>query len=249
MPRFFLSHPIDIEDGTPKKVCLEGENAFHLSVSLRSHIGDEVILCDSQAVEWNCRIEEISGGKKNPRVILQPFEGKNCENESPLRITLFQGMPKGKKTDSIIQKCTELGASKVVFVYTDRSVPLWDGDDKKKERFRKIAEEAAKQCGRGKMVEVDLLPDLDSAVLQMLESDVSFACYEGEVQLTLKKLLAPKNCSSLSFFIGPEGGISDREALLLKDHNIPTVTLGRRILRTETAPLAVLSMILYEKEF
>lgn len=250
MPRFFL--PPEKSDFTaetlPENLSLEGEDAFHLSVSLRAGIGDSVTLCTASGLEVDCRIESISGGKKSPLVNLKPVSAAVSEMEPPVFITLYQGMPKGKKTDSILQKCTELGVSRVVFVYTDHSVPVWDGDEKKIVRYQKIAEEAAKQCGRGKLVEVALAPSLDSVLEEMKHNDVSFACYEKEGEKSLKQILTEKKFSSASFLIGPEGGLSLREVSLLEASRIPTVTLGKRILRTETAPSAVLSMLLYETE-
>ena len=250
MPRFFLTpEQSDFTPQTlPDTICLQGEDAFHLSVSLRAGIGDPVTLCTPDGLEVDCRIEAISGGKKSPLVTLRPLSASESENEPPAMITLYQGMPKGKKTDSILQKCTELGVGKVVFVYTDHSVPVWDGDDKKTLRYQKIAEEAAKQCGRGRLVEVSLAESLDSVLEDMKANDVCFACYEKEGERSLKQILSEKRFETAAFFIGPEGGLSEREVALLNANSVPTVTLGKRILRTETAPAAVLAMLLYETE-
>lgn len=249
MPRFFLppEECYDPAQPLPEKITLTKENAFHLSVSLRARIGEEVTVICADGTELSCIIEAFSGGKKTPEVVLKPLSIAGSQSESPVFVTLFQGMPKGKKTDSILQKCTELGVGRVVFVYTDRSVPTLAGEEKKISRYEKITEEAAKQCGRGKMVEVEILPNLDSAIPRMKESELSFACYEDEKEKSLKDLLK-KKFSTASFFIGPEGGISQREKELLQNSNISTVTLGKRILRTETASSAVLAMISYEKE-
>ncbi len=248
MPRFFMPELSIPEGDLPECITLTGEDAFHLSVSLRSRIGDEVMICGANGVEVNCRIEAISGGKKAPQVLLIPTFSRFGEGESPVSVTLFQGMPKGKKTDSILQKCTELGVDKIVFVYSDRSIPLWDGEDKKVSRFEKITEEAAKQCGRAKLVKVSFAKSVDEILPEMKEKDLSFACYEDEKTLSIKELISKSECKSAAFFIGPEGGLSEREAELFRQNGIPSVTLGKRILRTETAASAVLSMFLYEKE-
>jgi len=231
----------------PKEIFLEGDDAFHLSVSLRARIGDDVKVCTVDGIEISCRIGSITGGKKEPSVLLVPISASRSEAEMPVDVTLFQGMPKGKKTDSIIQKCTELGVSRIVFVYSDHAVPEPSEGEKKLARFRKIADEACKQSGRGKLVQVDILPSLEKAVEQMKKSDLAFACYEAEQEGGIKSLLR-RDFSDLSFFIGPEGGISPREVRLFQEAQIPTVTLGKRILRTETAGSAVLSMLLLEKE-
>lgn len=249
MPRFFLppEECYDPHGPLPERIVLTGENAFHLSVSLRARVGEEVTVLCADGTEILCRIRALSGGKKAPEADLEPLSMEKSRSEAPVFITLFQGMPKGKKTDSILQKCTELGVGRVVFVYSDRSVPEPAGEEKKIARFEKIAEEAAKQSGRSQKVRVSILPDLDSAIPLMKESDLSFACYEEESEKSLKDWLSG-SFTTASFFIGPEGGISPREAELLRKNGIPTVTLGKRILRTETAASAVLSMFLYEKE-
>ncbi len=249
MPRFFLPDSFSYKKGDPlpKEICLSGEDAFHLSVSLRARVGDGVLLCTRDGFLFSCKILEISGGKKNPLVLLTPSSVKESEGESPCYIRLFQGMPKGKKTDSIIQKCTELGASEIIFVYTDHAVPTPSDEEKKIQRFEKIAEEACKQCGRGRLPRIQILKSLDEAIFLMKESDMFFACYENEDGKGLKDMMQG-DFATASFFIGPEGGISPREADLLKENKIPTVSLGERILRTETAGSTVLSMFLYEKE-
>lgn len=249
MPRFFLGDDFQysLDAPLPESITLSGEDAFHLSVSLRARIGDEVTVCTVGGIELNCTIAAISGGKKDPVVMLAPSDARQSVVEMPVEVTLFQGMPKGKKTDSIIQKCTELGVSRIVFVYTDHAVPELSDEEKKLIRFRRIADEACKQSGRGKLVKVDIFPDLDSALPEMKKSDLSFACYELEQEGGIKSLLR-REAKSLSFFVGPEGGISSREAELFSENQIPTVTLGKRILRTETAGSTVLSMLIYEKE-
>jgi 16S rRNA (uracil1498-N3)-methyltransferase len=103
-------------------------------------------------------------------------------------------------------------------------VPVWDGDDKKTLRYQKIAEEAAKQCGRGRLVEVSLCESLDSVLADMKANDVCFACYEKEGERSLKQILSEKKFETPAFVIGPEGGLSEREVALLEAHSIPTVT-------------------------
>ena len=250
MPRFFLSESFseNYQGVMPEQIVMTGEDAFHLSVSLRSRIGDQVTLCTSDGVEIFCEISCISGGKKNPEVVFTPLHHQVSLSESPVKITVFQGMPKGKKTDTVLQKCTELGADRIVFVYTDRSLPVYTPGEEKTERYQRIADEAAKQCGRGKLVSVGVYPNLEAALSEMKQNDLVFACYENEEQMSLRGLLAKKPYGSAAFLIGPEGGISEREVKLLQEENIPTVTLGNRILRTETASGAVLAMFLYENE-
>ncbi len=249
MSRFFLpdSFQFDENSALPSEILLEGEDAFHLSVSQRARIGDEVTLCARGGFLFSCKIASISGGKKEPVVVLSPYQVSRDESEPDSFITLYQGMPKGKKTDTIIQKCTELGVSRIVFVYTDHAVPELSDEDKKLRRFEKIALEACKQSQRGALVSVSVLDSMEKAIEEMKENDTYFACFERETQGGIKPILKSSG-KRIAFFVGPEGGISEREANLLYKNEIPTVTLGKRILRTETAGSTVLSMILYEKE-
>lgn len=252
MPRFFLPQSTysEIEPASCRFLTITGEDAFHIASVLRMREGDEVTVCAPDSTEFLCRIDSISQRKREAEVLLSVQSSKMSENEPKCRIRVFQGMPKGKKTDSIVQKCTELGASEILFVYSDRSVPE-PGDsaemEKKRSRLQKIADEAAKQCQRGRLVSVSILPSFDAALEEMKKSEVSFACYEAEREGSVKSVLR-KEFSDISFFIGPEGGLSDRECALFCSAKIPSVTLGKRILRTETAASAVLSMLLYEKE-
>jgi len=251
MPRFFLPPDFILSetDSLPDEISLNGEEAFHLSVSLRARIGEKVVVCTANGIELQCEIVSIYGGKKAPVVVLKPLKATPSQNESPISVTVFQAMPKGKKTDSILQKCTELGANSIVFFYSDYSVPTADSDSSRKEdRFRKICEEAAKQCGRGKLVNVSILSDTESALQCMKQYDTSFVCYEKEGERSLKQILSDNGFRSAAFLVGPEGGLSPEEVHLVTKMGIPTVTLGKRILRTETAASAVLSMFLYEKE-
>ncbi len=250
MPRFFLPPDVVVSKDSPlpDRVLLEGENAFHLSVSLRSRIGDALTVCTDSGIAIDCTIIDIFGGKKNPSVVVRPCSIREEKTEPDTYIRLIQGMPKGKKTDSILQQCTQLGVAEVVFVYSDRSVPERENMETKTERYQKIVLEAAMQCGRSRLPKVRIADSLDAVIEEMKSSDLSFFCYEQEGERGIKALLQKDPIRTVSFAIGPEGGISDREAKLFHSAGIASVTLGSRILRTETAGPAVLSMIQYEKE-
>ena len=245
MPRIFL--PDDFADlpSPGGRIAVRGDDAFHLANVLRVRVGEKITLCTIKGVEYLSAIVSVSSFKKSPEVICEVLSVSESEQEPPQSIRVFQGLPKGKKTDVILQKCTELGASEITFVTLDHSVP--EGDPEKKVRFEKICRSAAEQCGRGKPVKVSFLSGVKEAIEEMKKSDVAFACYEAEKEGSLPALLQ-KPSDSISFLIGPEGGLSDREVGALKKEGIPSVTLGKRILRTETAAGAVLAMILYEKE-
>lgn len=243
MPRFFTEE-IFPED-QPSVIRLTGDNAFHLTRVLRARPGESVTVVAGDGKTYSCRF--LSSSPDGTGAELEVISASRAVTPS-CRVTLVQGMPKGKKTDLILQKATELGADRIVFVYMDRSVPVaGESQDKKLSRFRRIAEEAASQSARDSIPTVLIRSSLEEAMPLLAENEIAFACYEAEETHLLPDTLGREG-ASIGFLIGPEGGVSPREISLLEKAGIPTVSLGRRILRTETAPLAVLSMIMYEKE-
>ena len=153
--------------------------------------------------------------------------------------------------DSIVQKAVELGACGIVAFVSDRCIAKYDSISfpKKCARWQKIALEAAKQSGRGSVPFVRWLPDTKQAVLEASKSDLAFVCYEEEDEFTLKELLKRDGeTQSISFIIGPEGGLASSEVDMCRENGIPAVNLGKRILRTETASSYVLSCLSYEME-
>lgn len=246
MPRFFTEE-VYINDSAPDRISLKGDNAYHLVRVLRARPGEKVTVVAGDGREYTCSFLSSSGEGKSLSAILQVLSAEEAP-QKPCRVTLIQGMPKGKKTDLVLQKATELGADRIALVYMDRSIPVLDDDGEGKlVRFRRIVSEAAAQCGRSTVPNVTLLQDLASALPMLSDNEIAFACYEAERERRLPDFLRSE-ISSVGFLVGPEGGLSPREIGLLADNGIPTVSLGHRILRTETAPLAVLSMIIYETE-
>jgi 16S rRNA (uracil1498-N3)-methyltransferase len=184
--------------------------------------------------------------------------------EPGFEVTVFHGIPKGNKFDEIIQKCVELGVTRIVPVKTKRSiVEIKDAKSaaKKIERYNKISLEACKQCNRGVIPVVEEFVDFDSAITMMKKNELCFIPYENEKDCSIKSFLQERQSEqemqgkrgmskpkSVAFFIGPEGGFDDAEIEKAKANEIKTVTLGPRILRTETAAPAVLAMLMYELE-
>ena len=168
--------------------------------------------------------------------------------EPPYRATLYQALIKGDKFDTVVQKAVECGVSRIVPVLTDRSVVRLDRRDcaKKCARWQRIADEAAKQCGRGALVKVDELMTFKEATADASFADVSIFCYEGEETLSLRTALDAVNGipKTVSFIIGPEGGFSVKEADAALSAGLTSVRLGERILRTETAGMVVLSNLM-----
>lgn len=242
MPRFFVQ-PQDI-DG--ERLTITGSDARHIGKVLRMRKGDELTVCDCAGTDYRIRITSISAESVGADILFS----MPSVAEPPLEVTLYQALPKSAKMETIIQKCTELGISKIVPCITARCVVKLENDSaakKKVSRWQAVAEEAAKQSQRGRVPEIGLPVAFAEAAKRMKGCELCFVPYEMERERSIRQVLqnaeAPKTAA---FFIGPEGGIAPEEAELLADSGIPTVTLGPRILRCETAPIAVLSMLMYE---
>ena len=249
MPRFFIKEENLLPDG---RVCLEGDDANHISHSLRMRVGDKITVCDFFNYEYDCVIDSFSSDK----VCLSVKDKHPSKNEPDVSVALFQGLPKSTKLELIIQKCVELGISDIFPVVTSRCISRPDekSSEKKVKRWNAISQEAAKQSGRGKIPAVSDTLTFRDAVEKMKEYDLAFLCYEccdgsrGNDIKSFLKTNVTKETASIAFLIGPEGGISPEEAEYAAQNGIVFVSLGNRILRTETAPLCVVSCIMYETD-
>lgn len=238
MARFF----VDIENISDDEVCIIGDDVKHISRVLRMREGESITVCDKCGSDYECTITQISSD-----VIKAKIDNKYPNSqEPPIHITIYQGLPKSDKMDYIVQKCIELGAVRIVPVDTKRVVSKPKDIDKKISRWQKIAEEAAKQCGRGIIPQVSHLVKFEDAIKEMANSDaISLMPYECERESRLKDALALKS-NTINILIGPEGGFDESEVKAAKDAGLKTVTLGPRILRTETAPIATCTAVMYE---
>ena len=243
MPRFFIRQD-QINENT---VTLKGDDAHHIARSLRMAVGDEMTVCDMQGYEYKCR---ISGFESDTFVYADIVSTLKADTEPPCHITLFQALSKGDKLDSVIQKAVECGACRIVPFESERCVVRVKGDseERKTERRRRIAHEAAKQCGRGVLPEVLETVSFDRALAMAKEADVLLFCYEGDGTEPLGRILAevfaePDRTPSISVIVGSEGGFSIDEAERARQSGARMTGLGKRILRTETAPVFVLSCI------
>lgn len=235
MPRFFA----DCAEGN--EVVIAGEDARHIAGVLRMRPGESLTVCDGKGIDCACVIQSV--GREEVR--LKTLSRSRSLGEPETEITVYQGLPKGDKMDWIVQKCVELGAGKIVPVQTGRSVSRPDPKtaDRKAERWRKIAAEAAKQCGRGKLPEVSGLLPFRGAAEEFGEYDLPLLFYEGGGERISSLLTGrPKR---IAVFIGPEGGFEPEEVALLREKGAKTATLGPRILRTETAPIAAVGILMY----
>lgn len=234
MPRFF------IEDIEGDRLTITGDDARHIGRSLRMRPGEELTVCDTRGTDCLCVVESVS----ETDVLVRVLERRTSDTEPSVKVTLYQGYPKGDKLDTVIEKSVELGVSRIVPVLTERSVARPDDKSaaRKLERWQRRALEAAKQCGRGCIPQVERLISFGELPELISRHDRFMFCYELGGQ-PLAKVLgeAPGH---VGIFIGPEGGISTGEALALTESGAVPVTLGRRILRTETAPIAALAAIM-----
>lgn len=243
MRRFFTEQKNIIE----KKAYII-DDASHITRTLRMLPGDDIIVFDGSGTDYICKLTEV---KKDMCVAdIISSESSSCEPE--IKVIIFQALPKSGKMDGIIQKSVELGVFKIVPVNTARCVARFN--DKKRQvekvgRWNKISLEAAKQCGRGIVPEITEPMEFETAVSEILKSDIAVMPYEvlgHSGDKSLKKVLK-NDFDSIGILIGPEGGFTDAEAMLASERGIKQIGLGKRILRTETVSSAVISMIMYEK--
>ena len=241
MPRFFVAKEM-IQDGVAK---IEGNNAFHIARSLRMAVGDEIYISDGEGKEYLARLTKIRDEECTADIIEE-----RASSEPDMSITLYMAYPKGDKLETVIQKAVELGATRIVPFESSRCIkrPKADKVAKQGERLSKIAEEAAKQCGRAIVPEVALPLTYSAMLKDASTSELKLICYEKESDLSIKALLSDKKPASIAIIVGCEGGFSPEEVEEAISAGCHSVTLGKRILRCETAPSAVLSMILYQYE-
>lgn len=245
MPKFFVDFGADCPEEKPDSLIeITGQDALHISKTLRMRVGESLTVTDSRGIDYVSVIDSVNKSS----VFLRVKEVKKSDAESDVEISLFQALIKNDKMDTVIQKAVELGVSHVYPVSAERSIVKLDKESEKKklERWNKIALEASKQCGRGIVPEVHPVITVNECAKMLSELDSGFYCYELSSGRTVKDVISGKTVGSLGFYIGPEGGISPVEADTFDSLGIPSVTLGKLILRTETAGMAVLAMVLYE---
>jgi len=244
MPKFFAEK----ENITENSIVLDGEEAKHITKVLRMGVGDCITVCDGCGTDYEAEIESVEKNLLTAKIL----ESSPSLSESRLRITLYQCLPKASKMEYVIQKCTELGIFKIIPCISDRCVVKLnsEADEKKKvERWQAVAKAAAKQSGRGIIPQIGMPVSFRAAIEEMRTQDLAFVPYENESGTTLKNVLRnSEDVTSAAFIIGPEGGFSEEEIALARKSGMESVSLGKRILRTETAAEVVLSMMNYEFE-
>ena len=238
MARFFVTP----EQMQPNFLVLSGENAAHAKV-LRIKNGDEVIVCDGMGNECVCTVGDVSSNQLS----LVVKNRQQATSEAKVQVSIYMAFSKGDKFEHVIQKATELGAYEIVAFPSSRCVSRPDEKSlsKKFERWQKIAASAAEQSGRGRIPQVLTVNSYKDALERAARADMSILFYENERATTLRMAIEKETFTSISFLTGPEGGLEEREVEMAKEAGLHICTLGKRILRCETAPLCALSAVMY----
>ena len=235
MPRFFVERPLTVG----QTAILTDGDARHLAGALRVTVGEAVTLCDGAGTDYACTVTAV----EREQVSLAVEAATPTVAEPTLAVTLYMGLPKGDKMEFIIQKAVELGVTAIVPVVTARSIVRLDEKDaaKKQQRWQKIADEAAGQSGRGILPQVET-PISWKQALPRLAAENTLLCYEGGGQ-PIGRLVTPAD-TALSLVVGPEGGFDPAEVEAVTAGGGRIATLGKRILRCETAPVAALAVLM-----
>ena len=240
MPRFFIAGT-NIRGGM---AFMMGRDAEHVHV-LRLRPGDDVILCDTEGSDYKCRIVRATKEEVEAEVI----EVTPCRSEPSVKVSVLCALPKGsEKTDYIIQKSVEAGAFEICFFTSERCIAKLDegGREKKLERWQRISEEAAKQSGRGIIPQVRWIGDFTQCLDTAIKKDLSLFMYETGERESLEQALAGcREIATAAIITGSEGGFAPYEADLARVTGCHICSMGERILRCETAPLAGLTAVMY----
>ena len=250
MPKFFVNQE-NIQD---KRILITGEDVNHIKNVLRKNLKDTIEICDVQnGANFRCEIEEMQKDKIRCKII----ENLKNESEPNTYVHIYQGLPKADKMELIIQKSVELGVSEITPTNMSRCIVKLNSKDlrKKVERWQKISEVAAKQSGRNIIPTINNICNFNEIINQCKKYDAILLAYENEKEnklkneiQKLKELQSKKEKLKIAVIIGPEGGLAPEEVEKAEQNGIKIITLGNRILRTETVALNILSIIMYELE-
>ena len=245
MHRFYVGTE-NIEDN---RIVITGSDVNHIKNVLRLNKGEKIVICDGQGKDYYCIIDNVA--KEQVIAVIEDKQKANTELRT--KIYLFQGLPKKDKMELIVQKAVELGAYEIVPVKMKRTIVKIDNEMKEKaklNRWQTIANEASKQSRRGILPNVHEIVSYKEAIDMAKELEYVILPYElaENMEYTRKIIEEASKCSSIGIFIGPEGGFEEEEVSLAKENGIKPITLGNRILRTETAGLTTLAMLMYNIE-
>ena len=244
MYRFFVNAENILED----TILVTGSDVNHIKNVLRMKIGEEILISDGNDKEYVCSILNMDDEKVEAKILDINGPGR----ELPIKVYLFQGLPKGDKMETVIQKMVELGVYGIVPVSTKRSIVKLDAKKaaNKVKRWNAISESAAKQRKRGIIPRVNDVCTFKQAIDMAKELDMIIMPYEeaDDMEKTRNIIRGLKKDTSVGIFIGPEGGFAKEEVNAVMEENGTPITLGKRILRTETAGMAIMSVIMFMME-
>lgn len=248
MPKFF----VDKDQIADDIIKVTGRDVNHIKKVLRYQIDDEIEICNKDTTQdYIARIEEITA----ECIICRILREIDKDVESSIKVTIFQGLPKSDKMELIIQKSVELGVNDITPLAVKRCVVKLNDKDKVKklQRWQKISEVAAKQCGRNIIPKINNIVNIKELSVNMNKYDLVLVAYENETNNYIKNVLKNINIRNnetikIAVVIGPEGGLEESEVNMLSQNGAKVISLGKRILRTETVALNVLSNIMYELE-
>jgi len=242
MAKFFVNDN-QIKD---EEIILEGEDVKHIRDVLRMKENDEIIISDGKEFNYICRIEEFLKAS----ILLKVISKEEIKEHSKVKVDLFQGLPKFEKMELIIQKATELGINEIYPIETKRIVVKLDEKTKEKKllRWQKIAAESSKQCKRSYIPQINKIDNIKNIVEKFDKYDIVLVAYENEQENYIKQeLIKNKQAQNIAILIGPEGGLDDEDLKYLENNSkVKFVSLGKNILRTETAGFTMLAIIKYE---
>ena len=237
MAKFFMA-ATNLAGG---RAVIRGRDADHIRV-LRMRPGEEIIISDGEGTDYIGRIVRVGEQESEVEIL----ETRPCAAEPSVRTIVLAGLPKGERADFLVQKCTELGAADVYFFSCTRCVAKANNMDKKLERWRRIALEAAMQSGRGAIPKVYYLADFGQALDKAVHCDLGLFLYETGDRVTMKEAIERKpEAKTAALITGPEGGFEPFEAELARQVGLDVCAMGPRILRCETAPMAALTALMY----
>lgn len=241
MPRFF----VDSDQIKDKQIEIIGQDVKHIKNVLRLLPDSNITICDGKGIDYSCKISQIDDNMIKCDII----DKLVSKAEPETKVTLFQSLVKGDKFEWVIQKSIEIGAQEIIPMQTAHCVSKLDKSKKTKSkinRWNKIAQSAAKQSGRAIVPKIADPLSYKEAVKLASGMDLAIIAYEKEDLANLKSTLADFTGKNIGILIGPEGGFSKEEISTAKEEGIKTITLGPRILRSETAGIVLISNILYE---
>ncbi len=227
-----------------KNIMVDGEEAHHILDVMRLKELDKVVTFDGTGMEYVGFIKEI----KRKNLVIEIVETRTPSNKGSSKVTLIQAIPKKDKMDYIAEKATELGVFSIVPVATKRTIPDWDEAKRNAnvERWRKIAQEASKQCGRSDIPEIDGIVDFTESVRGANKYDLALIAALSDEAVPIKDILRDFKGGRVAIAIGPEGDFTPDEIKLARESGFKLVSLGPRVLKSDTAGLAMLAILNYE---